>query len=151
MKKKQLWMTVGIAALCAAAFFFVGMSYGKGTAANMAGGRGAFASSTRGGFGGARNGGGGFVAGTIISTGNGSLTVQLPNGNSENVFYSSSTSIVKPSPAKASDLTTGAMVMIGGSTNSDGSVTASTIQIRTGSTGSPQVGSSTSGFGGRGQ
>jgi hypothetical protein len=87
------------------------------------------ASGTRAGFGGA-GAGGGFVAGQIVSNDGTSLTVQLANGNSENVFYSSSTQVIKPSPASAKDLTTGTMVMIGGTTNSDGSVTAQSIQIR---------------------
>ena len=83
------------------------------------------------GLGGGRNGaGGGFVAGTIEANDGTSLTVQLPNGNSENVFYSSSTQIIKPSPAVTSDLKPGTMVMVGGTTNSDGSVTAQSIQIR---------------------
>jgi len=90
------------------------------------------ASGTRG-FAGARGGaGGGFVAGTITSNDGSSLTVELPNGNSENVYYSSSTQVIKPSPASVGDLTSGTMVMIGGTTNPDGSVTAQSIQIRQG-------------------
>ena len=87
------------------------------------------ASGTRAGFGGAAAGGG-FVSGQIVSNDGTSLVVQLANGNSENVFYSSSTQVIKPSPASANDLTSGTMVMIGGTTNSDGSVTAQSIQIR---------------------
>jgi hypothetical protein len=130
-----IWLVIAIAALVG------GFYYGKSTASAGRGGLGGiFASSTRGTFGGGRGGaGGGFVAGTITALGSGSVTVQLPNGNSEIVFYSSSTSIVIPSPASASQLTVGSNVMIGGSANSDGSVTASTIQVR---------GSSTVGFGG---
>lgn len=89
------------------------------------------ASSTRAGFGGgARGAGGGFVAGTVSSIDSQSITLTLPNGNSEIVFYSSSTSIIKPSPASISDLSAGTMVMIGGTSNSDGSLTAQSIQVR---------------------
>jgi Domain of unknown function (DUF5666) len=101
--------------------------------------RGDFASSTRGGFAG-RNGGG-FVAGQIVSVASGTMVVQMPNGNSANVFFSGSTQIVKPQLTSASALSPGAQVMVGGTTNADGSVSATTIQIRTGS--------STSAFGNR--
>ncbi|MGC9968626.1 MAG: hypothetical protein ABSC29_02760 [Minisyncoccia bacterium] len=130
MKKKYLvhviWLAVAIIA------FAGGMYYGKSTASSSLAGRtGSFASSTRSGFGGRGNaGGGGFVTGQIVSKDAQSLTVRLPNGNSEIVFYSSSTSVIKPSPASVSDLTTGTNVVIGGTQNTDGSVTAQTIQVR---------------------
>jgi hypothetical protein len=129
MKKKYLvhviWLAVAIIA------FAGGMYYGKTTASSSLAGRaGSFASSTRGGFGGRGGNGGGFVTGQIVSKDAQSLTVRLPNGNSEIVFYSSSTSVIKPSPASVSDLTAGTNVVIGGTQNSDGSVTAQTIQVR---------------------
>jgi hypothetical protein len=153
MKKNQTTVIVAIA--CAVIFFFIGMSFGKGSAAPAAGARGNFAgavgSSTRGGFGGRGGAGGGFVTGQIVSAGNGTMVVQMPNGNSTNVFFSGTTQIVKPQPALASALTPGTMVMVGGTTNSDGSVTAATIQIRNSLIGGRQTASSTVGFGGRGQ
>jgi hypothetical protein len=118
------------------------MAYGKGGAAPAAGARGNFASSTRGGFAGRNGAGGGFVAGQIVSVASGTMVVQLPNGNSANVFFSGSTQIIKPQLTSASALTPGAQVMVGGTTNADGSVSAMTIQIRTGS--------STGAFGNRG-
>jgi hypothetical protein len=141
MKKYQthiIWAIVVIVAF--AGGWFIGQGTASGTAAN----RGAFAlsSSTRAGFAG-RGGagaGGGFVAGTIMSIGSSSLTISLPNGNSEIVFYSGSTSVIKPTPASVSDLTPGTTVMIGGMSNSDGSLTAQSIQVRNAS--------STGGFGG---
>ena len=125
---KKNWITVVVGIVCALAFFFIGRAtVGTSTTA----GRGAFASSTRtGAFAGRAGAGGGFVAGTVVSISNGVMTVSLANGNSENVYYSSSTSIIKPQPASASQLTPGTLVMVGGSSNSDGSVTASTIQVR---------------------
>jgi len=70
-----------------------------------------------------------------------SMTVQLANGNSENVFYSNSTQVIEPQTASISVVKPGTMVMIGGTQNSDGSVTASTIQIRNASsTGGGAVG-----------
>lgn len=134
MKKYQthiIWFVIVVVA------FVGGWFIGKGMA-SAASGRGAFAlsSSTRTGFtGGGRAGGagGGFVAGQIMSVSSSSLTISLPNGNSEIVFYSDSTSVIKPMPAPISSLTPGTMVMIGGTANSDGSLTAQSIQVRTAS------------------
>ena len=127
---KKHYVTIGVGILCAVVFFFIGRAtVGVATTART----GTFGSSTRGAFaarGGATGAGGGFVAGQIVSVGGGVMTVSLPNGNSENVYYSSSTPIVEPQPAPASALVPGATVMIGGTTNNDGSVTASTIQLR---------------------
>ena len=127
---KKYALTIGVGIVCALAFFFIGRAtVGTATTATT---RGAFASSTRAGFAGRTGAGGGFVAGQIVSADAQSVTVQLANGNSEVVFYSSSTQIIKPQPANASALTSGTRVLVGGTTNSDGSVTASTIQIQTG-------------------
>jgi hypothetical protein len=130
-----IWAIVAIIALAGGYF------WGKAAVPTRgAGGYAGVASGTRG-FSGVRGAaGGGFVAGTIISNDGTSLTVQLANGNSENVFYSSSTQVIKPSPASASDLTSGTTVMIGGATNPDGSVTAQSIQIRQSAPGSGSAG-----------
>lgn len=139
---KKHWVTIVVGIVCAVAFFFIGRAtVGTGAAA----GRGAFASSTRTGAFAGRTGaaGGGFVSGTVVSVDNGVITVSLANGNSENVYYSSSTSIIKPQPASASSLVPGTMVMIGGTSNPDGSVTASTIQVRAATTGTLGTGSAT--------
>ena len=135
-------MTIGVAVVCAVVFFFVGDMVGKGSVASTGTGvRGTFASTTRGNFAG-RNGGG-FAVGQVVSVDQNSMTVQLPNGNSEVVFYSSSTQVVKlqPQTEPVSSLTPGTQVVIGGTQNADGSVTAQTIQIR-------PAGTSTGMFGG---
>jgi hypothetical protein len=61
-----------------------------------------------------------------------SITLQLANGNSQVVFYSSSTPVSEPTTVSVSTLKTGTNIMVGGTTNSDGSLTAQTIQVRTG-------------------
>lgn len=132
MKKVHIiWAIVAVVAL--AGGFFWGKSMAASTAGTRGGtGRFAFGSSTAGGFAG-RGGavaGGGFTAGQVTAVSSDSLTLQLANGNSENVFFSSSTQIIVPQPASISSVQPGTMVMIGGTQNSDGSVTASTIQVR---------------------
>ena len=128
---KKHWVAIVACIACAVVFFFVGMIVGKGMSGRtgIAGG-GYSASSTRG-YGGGRGGsGGGFASGQISDIEGQSITLQLPNGNSEVVLYSSSTQVIKPTTASMSDLTVGTQVMIGGTQNSDGSLTAQSIQIR---------------------
>lgn len=122
-----VWLVIAIVALVGGYF------YGKSTVSSVAGrfgGRGLSSSTFAGRTGGAT--GGGFVAGTVVSMSSDNMTIQLANGNTQIVFYSSSTAVIKPEPASVSDLTTGTMVMIGGTENSDGSLTAASIQVRTG-------------------
>jgi len=133
---KKTWVMVLVCVVIAAAFFLVGMTYGKSTAvpAGFGNRAGAFASGTRqfAGRGGAAGGAGGFVAGQVTAKDATSITLQLPNGNSEVIFYSSSTQVTKPAPASINDLAPGTNVMIGGTQNSDGSLTAESIQVREG-------------------
>lgn len=114
--------------------FYAGMSYASsktpatqsGFTAGM-GGAGGFAGRT-----GARGGaGGGFTAGTIVSSGNGTISIQQQNGSStEIVLVGPSTQILKTIAGSAGDLSVGTTVTISGTSNSDGSMTASAIQIR---------------------
>jgi len=135
MKKYKLHIIWGIVVVVA---LIGGFFWGKSMAATGTAGRGAYAgaaSGTRGGFAGrlgAGGAGGGFVAGTVSSIGSDNFTLQLANGNSENVYFSSSTSVVIPQTTSVSAIQTGAMVMVGGTTDSSGNLTATTIQVRNG-------------------
>jgi len=121
--------------------FYGGMKYGQGSGlqANAAqnsgqnnrnfpggqngnGGNAAFA--RRGGAGG--NG----VSGEILNSDDKSITVKIPTGGSKIVFYSSTTKIMKSVDVAVADLTAGENVMVAGTANTDGSLTASMIQIR---------------------
>lgn len=149
MKKYKthiIWVLVVIVALIGG-FFWGKASAGSARPTAFAG-AGAFgASSTRrfgggaGGGGGAGAAGGGFVTGQIVSMSTDSFTLQLANGNSEVVLYSTSTPVTEPTTVSVNSLTTGTNVMVVGSSNSDGSLTAQTIQVRTGN-GGPSAGSS---------
>jgi hypothetical protein len=128
-----IWALVAVVALVG------GIFWGKSMASSGAGARGLagnFASSTRGGFagraGGAGAAAGSFITGQVSSIGSSSLTLQLANGNSEVVFYSSATTVTEPTTVSVSKLTAGSNVVITGTTNSDGSVTASSIQVANG-------------------
>jgi len=98
---------------------FAGMNFPGG-----AGGR------TRTGQGSAGNG---FISGQILSINSGTMTVELPNNSgSKIVLYSDTTPVMKMVSGTPSDLATGANVQIIGASNSDGSISAQTIQLRNG-------------------
>ncbi len=85
--------------------------------------RGAFA---RGGAAGA----GGFLAGTVAKEDSESITVDTRDGSSRIVLITPDTSVSKSVNGTMSDVAVGANVIVSGSTNSDGSVSASLIQLR---------------------
>ena len=127
--KKNLPIMVLIIVLVAGGAFLGGMKYGQSTVAsnsNAQGQRGA----------GLRNGRGtgtqsaNFVAGSIISKDDKSLTIQSRDGGSKIVFYSPSAVVEKFVTSTISDLAIGENVTVNGKTNSDGSLTAQSIQLR---------------------
>ncbi len=76
-----------------------------------------------------RNNGGGFSNGTILSMDDKSITLKLRNGGSQIIFFGDSTSILKSDTGAKSDLAVDQNITVTGKTNSDGSVTANSIQI----------------------
>jgi predicted small secreted protein len=72
---------------------------------------------------------GGAVTGSILSVDGNSFTVKLADGSSKIVLFSASTTYSNTVSGAQSDLKVGGNVMVMGSTNSDGSVTATNVQI----------------------
>lgn len=138
---------VGVVTL--AAGLFVGMSYGKGhpsvetamkTVSNLTPEQAAQLSASGGGFpgggfpGGAAGGGngnarGGFTAGSIVSNDGSTITIKMNDGSTKFVLYSGSTTIRKSAEGTSADLVAGENVVVTGSANSDGSITATQIQL----------------------
>ncbi len=128
MEKKSNKIIQVVAGLVVVAIvaFYGGMKYGQGSAATATTGQG------RGQFGQGRGGrnGGGVTAGQILNQDANSITVQLRTGGSIIVFLSGSTQVAKTVDGSSKDLTTGEQVVVNGTANPDGSITAQSIQIR---------------------
>lgn len=155
MSKQHTIITLVVAVIVGVAGFFGGIAYASRPAAlakslqtmsaqqrqqllaQMRPGNANVAGGAAGGFGnrpggtGQRGGAnGGFVTGQILSKDDKSITIKLADGGSRIVFYSATTQVSKPATIQVSDLAAGDNVSVMGSSNSDGSVTASTIQMR---------------------
>jgi hypothetical protein len=96
--------------------------------ANGNGVRGAFPGAT-GANGTNRFQGGNAVAGQIVSADSSSITVKTSDGSTRIVFVSGSTTVSKTQDGTMADLTAGQDVIVTGTSNSDGSVTASRVQV----------------------
>jgi hypothetical protein len=93
---------------------------------------------------GARAGGGqngGFVNGELLKKDATSLSVKQRDGSTKLILVTSSTKALKMTEGTIGDINVGQQVMVTGSTNSDGSITAQTVQVRPeGLTGGPVPG-----------
>jgi len=125
LKQKHIIAAVVIIILIGGSFYG-GMFYGKRQArTGFPGAGGSFQTRIN------RGNGGNFISGDIISKDNNSITLQIPNsGGSKIIFYSETTQINKSATGTSEDLIKGTSVSITGTTNSDGSITAQSIQIR---------------------
>jgi len=135
MNKKFLPVVIiGIAIIFALAGFAAGIEYQKrkllsksSNTQNFPGGNGNQASiNTR------QRGGlqGGMAAGDVIAKNANSITLKMRDGSSRIVFFSDSTQITKQVAGTLDDVIIGSSVMIQGTSNSDGSITAQVISLR---------------------
>lgn len=112
--------------------FYGGMAYGKSqTPARGQFGNGQFMGNGLLPGGGMRGGmNGGFTAGEIISKDETSITIKMQDGSTKIVLVGSNAQVMKSATGSVDDLTVGTQVTVTGSANSDGSVTAQSVQIR---------------------
>jgi len=146
MKNKVIAIVIGIAIIGGGAFY-AGMKYGQSNSSTGSG-QGAAAgfanltpeqrqariqqmegTATSGGQK-RMQAGTGFVNGEIISKDDTSITVKLQDGSSKIIFYSGTTQIGKMTNGTSNDMEIGKTVSVNGTANSDGSITAQSIQIR---------------------
>ncbi len=133
MNKKTIVGGLVAAAVISGGSFYCGTLYAPSKAPS--GGQFAqFGRSARGRFGGQ----GGAFAGAILSKDASGITIKMQDGNTKIVLVGASAQVMKTVPGSAADLSTGTNVMVTGTPNSDGSVTAQSIQIRPAVTGAQQ-------------
>jgi hypothetical protein len=111
----------------AAAGFFGGMKYQQSQSPASGRGNGGQNGAFRQRFG--NNPNGQAVRGQIVSADNGTMTVQMRDGSSKIIILSGSTGITKAASGSRDDLKAGEQVMVFGTNNSDGSVTAQMVQL----------------------
>jgi hypothetical protein len=129
MNTKQWVILIVVAVVFAGGGFFGGMKYQQSKTPVRAAGAAGFAA-RRTGTGAAA---GSFVSGQVLSVDSNTITVKLQNGGSQNVILAPSTQYGKMVAGTSADVVVGTSVIATGSTNSDGSVTAQNVQIRTAS------------------
>ncbi len=81
-------------------------------------------------FNGTRGGTGRPLSGVIAAKDSGSITVNTNDGSSHVVLITPTTDISKSVSGSMSDISIGSVVIVSGTTNSDGSISAKRIQIR---------------------
>lgn len=129
MDKKIISIVIAVIVVIAvgAGAFFGGMKYQQ---AHAAAGRSIqFAAGRFGGRMGEKVDANTAIFGQITSNDTNSITVKLNNGSSKIINLANSTKITKTDTAKVSDLTTNSQVAVFGIPNTDGSITALTIQL----------------------
>lgn len=131
-----------IAALAGGGGYYAGSKYGTGSARGGQFNRTGFQRQAGAdGNSGVRFSGGGAAFGQIIAQDENSITVKLSGGpdaqtnggtGSKIVLINSGTEVMKSVNGSMSDLSVGTNVMVNGTQNTDGSISARTVQIRPG-------------------
>lgn len=129
MKNIHTWGAVALVVIGGIAFY-AGMAYAKSASPNTAktgGGQylASGASASR-----LASGRGGLTAGQIIAKDATSVTIQTQNGSTTIVLVNPGTQVTKSAAGSLSDLSIGTGVVVTGTPNADGSVTAEAVQIR---------------------
>ena len=138
----QIILGILVVVVVAGGSFYGGMVYGKSQVPTFAAlrGQGGAGGSVPGGQGTGQGGaaarqgaqgaqGGGFVFGQIEELGNGSLVITDTTGKQTRVTVTDTTLIEKNASVTLADLTKGETVMVSGTTGTDGTITARSVQV----------------------
>lgn len=138
LNKKNIIIVTMLVLVVGGGGFFAGSAYQKSKAQRIADnndegmrGRNAFSDHQRN-IGGGIMGSGQMVAGEVINKDEESITLKIQDGGSKIVFVSEETSVRKAEEGSLDDLSEGIQVMVFGSENPDGSVSANNIQLNPG-------------------
>ncbi len=132
MKQQTIGIIVLVAIVSAGGGFFAGTKYQQSKRGQFIAqmGNGTFRMGTSGTMrGNSTRGNMRPVAGEIIKSDDSSITVKMTDGSSRIVLVSSNTAINKAAQGSKSDLSQGTQVVVFGTENMDGSVTATNIQL----------------------
>jgi hypothetical protein len=137
MNSKNIIVTVLVAVVVGAGAFFGGIKYQQNRSPKLGFGQfdrnGAGGQQVRGQGGNMQRLGGNQgmrpVMGEIISQDDKGITVKMVDGSSKIVLISTTTAINKAAEGTKADLVSGVIVRVFGNVNSDGSVTAQSVQI----------------------
>jgi len=132
---KKIYGIIILSVIVSGVVFYGGMVYADMSRGNSGGNPANFSAGegnrfpADGGSLGTRSAGGEFSASEIISKDDTSVTVKMQNGSTKIVLIGSDTQIMTWTAGSSDDLTIGTKVMVTGSTNSDGSISAQSIQV----------------------
>lgn len=123
---KQYVMGVLIAIVCFGGGYLAGKNQGgvQSSVSQNGGRQGSGMNRT------AFRGSAGLLAGDVVSKDATSLSIKMRDGGSRVVLYSPSTSVLKSVAGVIDDVIQGEIITVSGTPNSDGSITAQSIQIR---------------------
>ena len=124
----MVWIVVTVVLVVGS--YFMGSSHGQTVAKNTFAQSRSGAGMNGGRMGGRFGAGGGVVTGSVLSKDATSMTVKMRDGSTKIVLYTGSTQVSKSAAGTADDVTVGTNISVIGTQNTDGSVTAQTVQIR---------------------
>jgi len=73
---------------------------------------------------------GGLLTGTVASKDSNSITIDTRDGNSRIILVTPNTNVSKNATGSINDVAVGSTIFVSGTTNSDGSISASLVQLR---------------------
>ncbi len=129
IQKNVLVLCVLIALVVGADSFYGGMTYGKSSGKGLMN-RNFNPEQFGANVAGMGQRGGGLISGEVMAQDGQSITVKIKDTGTKIVFFSTSTQVMKTSTGLIGDIAIGSNLTITGKANSDGSVTAQSIQIR---------------------